>query len=323
MTHLQENLKRSEEIQNLISEGKFEKQLNQLAVAVIDLNELEPKIFGVNLDTFMYPASVYKIFIGAEVLRQIEAGQLRLSEEIEVKSPNDVDKDARLFPDSRPLLQSGDSVTIEYLLDLMLTRSDNTASNCLIDLVGRESISTNIIELYGWQGSEVTRKFLDRVKEDKPYRYVESTKTCVRHIAEFFFLVETEKMVSPFASKKLKEYMLRWCREKRQGFSIPEYLLYYRKGGYMETNLYKSFYAKNGFGFDMVRGIGSLVKTIITKGWAFLRYMHDAGVVEGKNSKYVVVVFTLSKQLNPRRYFKMGKLAKAIFEYMETNLRKQ
>lgn len=321
MGHLEEDKERSESIAQIIKAGHFEREVNQLAIAVVDLNQVTPKIFGKNLDLFMYPASVYKIFIGAEVLRQIELGEHSLEERITIKAPNDVDKHAKLFPgDSRPILKVGDEVTIDYLLDLMLSRSDNTASNCLIDLVGRENISKNIIDTHGWQGSEVTRKFLDRVKEDKSYRYIETTLTCVRHVAEFFYLVEKKELISPFVSGKLKEYMLRWNTHGRKGFSIPDYVLYYRKGGYLETNLYTSFYKKSGFGFDyVIKGFFALIKTIITKGLAFLRYMHDAGVVEGKNSKYVVVVFTLSKQLNPRKYFHMDKLAKEIFNYMENS----
>ncbi len=316
MIHLEENKKRSAEILEIIQKGGFDKEVNELSIAIIDLIEENPTIFGVNLDLFTYPASVYKIFIGAEVLRQIEKGTHTLEELVIVKAPNDVDKDARLFPgDSRPIIKAGDTVTTDYLLDLMLTRSDNTASNCLIDLVGRESITENIIYKHGWQGSEVTRKFLNRTKEDKPYRFIETTKACVRHVAEFFYLIETEQLISPFVSQKMKEYMLNWNRGGRKGFSIPEYVSYYRKGGLMETNLYKSLYIKNGLG--IVRGLVSLIKTILTKGWAFLRYMNDAGVVKGKHSHYVVVVFTLSKQFNPRRYFHMDKLAKAIYEYME------
>lgn len=316
MIDLEENSQRSAEISALIKNYGFDKKLTELAIGISDLHDSSPQIFGINLDLFMYPASVYKVFIGAEVLRQIETGGHSLDDNVVIKAINEVDKDARLFPDSRPLLKTGEIVSIDYLLDLMLTRSDNTASNCLIDLVGRENISKHIIQPNGWYGSEVTRKFLDRTKEDKPYRYIESTKTCVRHITEFFYLVEIEKLISPFVSKKLKEYMVKYDRTMKHGYSIPRFI-HYRKGGYLETNLYTSFYAKNGFGFDMVKGFGSLIKTILTKGWAFLRYMHDAGVVQGKQSNYVIVVFTLSKQLNPRKYFHMDNLAKTIYEYME------
>ena len=287
------------------------------------MKEPEPKIFGYNFEHFIYPASVYKVFIGAEALRRIESGDFALEQIVEVKSPNDVDKDAKIFPgDNRNLLKSGDRVTIDYLLDLMLTRSDNTASNCLIDLVERESITKNIIYKYNWQGSEVTRKFLDRTKEDKPYRYSDTTMTCARHVAEFFYLVEKEELVSPWVSKNLKEYMLRWNTGGRKGLSLSDYISYYRKGGYLENNLYlpfyREYYKKAGFALDYAAiGVFRLIKTIVTKGWAFIRWVNDAGVVTGKNSHYVISFFSVNKQINPYKKFNSEKLAKLIFEFME------
>lgn len=316
-----EHKERSERFSKLLADNGLTKQ--EIGIAIIDLNESEPKIFGHHFDQFIYPASVYKIFIGAEVLRRIESGDFSLEQVVEIKSPNDVDKDAKLFPgDTRNLLKVEDKVTIDYLLDLMITRSDNTASNVLIDLVGRENISQNIIQKYNWHGSEVTRKFLDRIKEDKPYRYSETTKTCARHVAEFFYLVEKDKLISPFVSQKLKEYMLRWSREGRKGLSISEYVSYYRKGGYLENNLYlpfyREYYKKAGFALDYAAiGIFHLLKTIFTKGWAFIRWVNDAGVVKGEKSHYVVSVFTVNKQINPYKKFPMEKLAKLVFDFME------
>ncbi len=47
----------------------------------------------------------------------------------------------------------------------MITRSDNSAANCLIDKATRPEINKMIDDL-GWSGSEVTRKFLKRKYED-------------------------------------------------------------------------------------------------------------------------------------------------------------
>lgn len=317
MNHLAENLKRSAELHELLQKNGFLKY--EMGIAIVDLNDPRHEIFGYNMDHFIYPASVYKIFIGAETLRRIELGDFSLDQEVVVKSPNDVDKDTKLFPgDPRGLLQAGDTATIDYLLDLMLTRSDNSASNCLIDLVGRESITENIIHKYDWHGSEVTRKFLDRVKEDKPYQHSETTKTCARHTTEFIYMVETNQLISPFVSQSLKNYMLRWNRSGRGGLSLPQQLVY-RKGGYLENNLYKNFYGKNGFGFESIRGLLSLVKSIFTKGWAFICWLNDVAVVTGNKSQYVISVFTVSKQLNPRKQFPMKELSKVIYDYMEGN----
>ncbi len=150
MSILKNDSKRSAEIREIMESRGFLRG-SFFAIALVDLKASEPKIFGVNLDEFVYPASVYKIFIGAEVLRQIEAGMHSLDEKIVVKSPNDVDHDARLFPgSSEPLLSAGESATIDKLLSLMLEQSDNTASNCLIDLFGRENMTKYIILANGW-----------------------------------------------------------------------------------------------------------------------------------------------------------------------------
>ncbi len=318
MNNLSENIKRSSEIYTLLGKNGFLKY--EIGIAIIDLNDAEHEIFGYNMDHFIYPASVYKIFIGAETLRRIDLGDFSLDQKIVVKSPNDVDKDTKIFPgDTRGLLQAGDTATIDYLLDLMLTRSDNSASNCLIDLVGRESISENIIYKYGWYGSEVTRKFLDSIKEDKSYQFSKTTKTCARHTTEFMYMIETNQLISPFVSQSLKNYMLRWNRSGRGGLSLPQQLVY-RKGGYLENNLYKNFYGKNGFGFESIRGLLSLVKSIFTKGWAFICWVNDVAVVTGNKSHYVISVFTVSKQLNPRKQFPMKKLSEIIYDYIENNI---
>jgi hypothetical protein len=311
-----ENKQRSQVITPLIKSKGFDKKVSDLSIAIVDLKQTSPSIFGTNLDLFMYPASVFKVFIGAEVLRQIEEGRYALDQEISVKPLNEISKELKLYPDPRTTLKTGDQVTIDRLLYLVLAISDNTASNCLYELVEMEDISKNVIDPNGWTGSGFTQYFHDRIKSHKSYRHTEMIQTCARHVAEFFALVEQEKLISPFVSRKLKEYMLKFDRTSRHGYSYPDFLQY-RKGGYLETNLYTSFYRKSGFGFDSIKGFGALIKNIIAKGWAFQRYMHDAGVIEGKNSKYVAVIFTLSRQMNPRKFFKMNELAKDIFEYME------
>lgn len=70
----------------------------EFGIAIIDLKQSKLEIFGYNLDHFIYPASIYKIFIGAEVLRRVELGEFALEQKIEIKSPNEVDKDAKVFP---------------------------------------------------------------------------------------------------------------------------------------------------------------------------------------------------------------------------------
>lgn len=300
-----ENKRKSKDILELITRNGFTK--NEISITIIDLNNPKTEIFGYNMDHFIYPASIYKIFIGAEVLRRVEIGDFSLDQIVEIKSPNDVDKDARIFPgDTRKLLNAGDKTSIDYLLDLMLTRSDNTASNSLIDLVDRKNINENIINKYKWYGSEVTRKFLDRLKEDRPYQFSSITLSCSRHLAEFFYLAENEKLISPFVSRKLKEYMIRFNKQNKKGLWLKNvYQNYYCKGGWFETNLYKQSFI-------------SACKKILKKHWAITRFSNDVGVVTGKKSKYVIVLLTVNKSIYPYSYFPIQKLARVVYDFMES-----
>ena len=301
--NLKENTSRGAELQQLFQDLI---QSHEMSFALIDLNSKTPDIFGYNLDRFIYPASMYKVFIGAEMLRQVGLGKFSLDREVEVIAPNDVDKDIKIFHgDTRPLLVAGDTVTIDYLLNLMLTRSDNTASNCLIDLVTRESINENILLAYGWNGSEVTRKYLDRSKDSEQYRNAPITMSCARHFAEFFYLTDRGEMVSPWVSGKLREYM---SKQHEYGIRLlppeQEYSKFYCKGGWLETNLYK-------------QSIFSAIKTILKKRWALVRWSNDAGAITlPTGERYVLVFFSITKTTYPWKYFPTENFARRIMQYM-------
>jgi len=73
--------------------------IEQISLAVIDLNEKKPSLGGVNIGNFIYPASVYKMYVAAEVLNQISQGRYSLDTMLVVKSPNDVDKSKEIKSD--------------------------------------------------------------------------------------------------------------------------------------------------------------------------------------------------------------------------------
>jgi len=299
-----EDKNQSQKFLKLLTDKGFIKK--EIGVAVIDLKKPEPKIFGCNFDHFMYPASVYKIFIGAEILRRVENGDFSLDQIIEAKSVDKINKEARIFPkDTRKIINIGDKLSIDYLIDLMLTKSDNSASTILLDLVGPENITKNIIHRYGWCGSEISEEFLDLVRENKPYQFSSTTKSCARHLVEFFYLVEKEKLISPFVSKRLKEYMLRTDRSKKKGLWLENvYLKYYNKGGWLETNLYKY-------------SIFSACRAIIKNGWAITRWSNDVGVVTGKKSEYVIALLSLNKSILSTSHFSIKEFAKIVHDFME------
>ena len=277
----------------------------RVGIYVIDLNT--GRQVGFNENEFIYPASTYKIFIGAEVLRQAEQGVFKLSTKIEIKSPNDIDAEARFYPTaSHPILHAGDKITVDTLLRLMLGRSDNTASNTLIDLVGRESISKNIIHANSWDGSDVTRKFLNRVHEDAGYKFVEITVASARHFAEFMEKLAKDELVSKWVSQKLKEYMrfdkkMREATDSTLAHRRDEHWLTnveYEKGGWFQTS------SRNPLRIIRSRGI-------------FIRHQSMAAIVRNGNLHYAIGIVTQYRTMFPWNYFKFSRLQKEIEELLK------
>ena len=227
----------------------------QVSVAVIRMNKKGGAFAGVNPDQFIYPASVYKMYVAMEVLKQVSEGRYPLDRMYIVSTPNDVDRSREIDTDPRPLLHDGDTVTVNYLLDLMITRSDNSAANCLIDIAGRKNVNATILE-QGWRGSEVTRKFLSRKLEDPGYDTVRSTVTTPRHAAEFMYRVQKGQLVNPWVSMQMKALLARQLDGGKLAAGLPAGTMFSHKTGW----------------------------------WQY--YTHDVGIVEDANHSYVVAVFT-------------------------------
>jgi beta-lactamase class A len=205
--------------------------IEQISLAVVDLTTDRPRLGGVHMDNFIYPASVYKMYVAAEVLRQVSLGKYTLWTPVVVQPPNDVDRTKELIHDPRPLLRAGDTVTVNYLLDLMVTRSDNTAANCLIDLARRENINSLIRE-YGWEGSEVTRKFLRRQFEDPGYEKIRGTETCALHAADFMVRVASDRLVNPWVSQQMRSFLARQLDTTKLAAGLPPRAMFYHKTGW-------------------------------------------------------------------------------------------
>lgn len=234
-----------------------------ISFAVIDLTGNKPVFAGVNHDNFIYPASVYKMYVAMEVLRQANEGKFNLFDAYIVRSPNDVDRSKEISFDPRPLLRAGDTVTIHYLLDLMITRSDNSAANCLMDIAGRPRINQTM-QRNKWAGSEVTRKFLKRALEDPGYDTIRSTATCASHAADFMYKVHTRTLVNPQVSMQMQALLAMQLDTTKLSPGLPNSALFFHKTGW----------------------------------WSY--YTHDVGIVDDGNVKYVIALFTPVREENVR-----------------------
>ncbi|HVT87057.1 MAG TPA: serine hydrolase [Chitinophagaceae bacterium] len=229
--------------------------MEKISFAVIDLNRKKPLIGGVNMENFIYPASVYKMYVAMEIFKQVSEGKYSLFTPYIVRSPNDVDHSSEIAWDPRPLLKDGDTVTIDYLLDLMITRSDNTAANCLIDVAGRKNINKTMHK-NGWFGSEVTRKFLSRKFEDPGYDTIAGTQTSALHAALFMYKIQTDQLVNGWVSKQMKALLGRQLDTTKLATGLPRTAMFYHKTGW----------------------------------WSY--FTNDVGIVMDEHNKFIISLFT-------------------------------
>lgn len=245
-----------------------ESEGERISLAVIDLNETKPVFGGVYYDNFIYPASVYKMYVAMEILKQASARKFSLLDEYVVRSPNDVDKIREIAFDPRPLLAAGDTVSLHYLLDLMITRSDNSAANCLIDVAGRPNINLTMLE-HEWGGSEVTRKFLRREREEPGYGTIRSTETCALHAADFMYRVYTRTLVNPWVSMMLQSFLGLQLDTAKLSTGLPGDAMFYHKTGWWSS------------------------------------YTHDVGIVDDGNVRYIIALFTPLREEEVRPKFQV------------------
>jgi len=99
-------------------------------------------VLALDADRVMETFSVIKVPIMAEVLRQAEAGAFSLSDRIPLKA-----SDRRLPSGMLYMLDPGLQPTVRDLLSLMITISDNEATDLLADKVGRASVTRAMHEL--------------------------------------------------------------------------------------------------------------------------------------------------------------------------------
>ena len=250
----------------------------KISFAVIDLNGRKPVLGGVNMENFIYPASVYKMYVAMEILKQVSEGKYSLYRSYVVKSPNDVDHTSEISWDPRPLLKNGDTVTVNYLLDLMITRSDNSAANCLIDIARRKNINNTMHE-NGWYGSEVTRKYLSRKFEDTGYDTVRSTVTSALHAADFMYKIYKDQLINPWVSQQMKVLLGRQLDTTKLSTGLPHDAMFYHKSGW----------------------------------WSY--FTNDVGIVDNGRLKYIIALFTPITEDDVRPRFK--ELSKRVYDLIE------
>lgn len=112
-------------------------------------------------DESFLAASVIKLYIMAEAVRQCKEGILKKDDVISVDKTKCVPSCGALT-----YMHDGLEVTIQDLYTLMIILSDNSATNFLIDILGEEAIN-DCIHMLGHEKTQLNRKMYDAEKSAK------------------------------------------------------------------------------------------------------------------------------------------------------------
>lgn len=134
------------------------------------------------------PASTIKVPVACEVLRQAEEGIISLDQAVE---PGKMVGGSGLLR----LMSQDVKMKVSALLSLMLTVSDNSASNWLIDLIGYKNVN-RLMSSYSLNQTYIGGKFFAGRKK-------RVNRTSARDLSMLMALVYRRKMVSPRASSRL------------------------------------------------------------------------------------------------------------------------
>jgi beta-lactamase class A len=141
-------------------QAKFERRIQDIAARVdgvagyliVDQSS-GSRIAHLERETFP-TASTIKLAIVYELFKQVEEGKLRLEETMILERAKAVGGSGILFELGTPTLSIRDYAT------LMVTLSDNTATNVLIDRLGMEAITKRMQGL-GLNGTKLRRHMMD------------------------------------------------------------------------------------------------------------------------------------------------------------------
>lgn len=145
-----------------------------------------------NGDELFYAASVIKVPIMAAVFSAVERAELTLTDPIILKEEDFVGGSGVLQH-----LTPGTSLSIKDVVMLMIIQSDNTATNILIDQVGREHI-VQTMEEAGMEKSTFYNKLMMNNPNPKGFNQITAND-----IGKLLTLMATVELVSEKASKQM------------------------------------------------------------------------------------------------------------------------
>lgn len=208
-------------------EMNVDKEEEWSSICLVDIsNTSSPRVASWEAENFIYPCSTYKMYVVGELIRELCAGQ-RTLDDVTTVSGHNVRVDSKLT--------TGQQVTLSEVMRLVCQDSDNGAANVAIDLADRQRASA-LLRAMGCTGSDITRKYLPRPREDEEYKKAPSTVSNALHFATFLWAIETGAIGGGRGRGLIKGYLsMIVTNSTRMRAGLPASATVYSKTGEWET----------------------------------------------------------------------------------------
>jgi beta-lactamase class A len=163
---------------------------------------------SLNADLPMPAASLIKLPVMVATHQAFAAGWLSPAERLPIL-PHQISETTRM--------RTGDTcgVSTTVLLERMLTASDNTSTNVLVDRVGMSNVNA-VCRFYGMPNTRMVRQVMDLRSRD----WGIENYTTARDVTTLFVKLSRGEVVNPYWSNR----MLRTLARSRMRDRIPKYL---------------------------------------------------------------------------------------------------
>jgi beta-lactamase class A len=162
-------------------------------------------------DESFHAASMMKVPVMIELFRQIDAGRLRLDQRVPLVNRFQSIADGSTYAlnpsddsDSLAYTFVGTNVAVRDLIDHMITRSSNLATNALIELAGARNANATAHQL-----GALNIKVLRGVEDTPAFRAGMNNTTSARDLAVLLEAIETGRAASHASCDEMRDILAR------------------------------------------------------------------------------------------------------------------
>lgn len=165
-------------------------------------------------------ASMIKVYILSYLFEKIDKDEISLQDVYVLKSSDKVGGSGVLYG-----YESGSVLSIDTIARLMITESDNTATNILIDKLGLENINS-YIAIQGYKDTQLNRRMMDVNAIDKGIE----NYTSAQDLGNWFLKLAKGEMASDLSNKQMIYYLLGQTDTECISAALPNRIIAHKTG---------------------------------------------------------------------------------------------